>query len=212
MGLSVSKVVVGGTQLFAGVNAGWFPDDNDANNLNQSLQQKGFVVIKNYISSEVLTDVADKFIESCNKGSVATDKSGNLGSANETACLQILVERTAAVGKIFGEPVLPTYTYAKLYKAGSTVSKHSEREPCEISLLANFGPSGKGGANWPIVIEKPDGTIEDVCIGVGDALLYYGHNLYKHREFFQGEETLQVYFHYVKSRGKYSEYYFDRRP
>ena len=55
-----------------------------------------------------------------------------------------------------GLNLIPTYSYARLYKKGHELKKHKDRPSCEISTTINLG-----GDPWPIFI---DGTGADTVI------------------------------------------------
>ena len=55
-----------------------------------------------------------------------------------------------------GLHLIPTYSYARLYKKGDILKRHKDRPSCEISTTINLG-----GAPWPIFI---DGTGSDNVI------------------------------------------------
>jgi uncharacterized protein YceK len=46
---------------------------------------------------------------------------------------------------------LPTYTYARVYTPGAILSRHTDRDACEISITLNLNQDTK----WPIWIKKP---------------------------------------------------------
>ena len=55
-----------------------------------------------------------------------------------------------------GLELIPTYSYARLYKKGDILRRHKDRPSCEISTTLNLG-----GDPWPIFI---DGTGSDNVI------------------------------------------------
>jgi hypothetical protein len=48
-----------------------------------------------------------------------------------------------------GLKLIPTYSYARIYKKGDVLHRHKDRFSCEISTTLNLG-----GDKWPIYIEK----------------------------------------------------------
>ena len=82
-----------------------------------------------------------------------------------------------------GLELIPTYSYARLYKKGDILKRHKDRPSCEISTTVNLG-----GDPWSIFIDgsgadtvidehnqihkpnAPEGT--EVLLGVGDMLVY----------------------------------------
>ena len=118
--------------------------------------------------------------------------------------------------------LVPTYSYARLYKKGDELKRHKDRESCEISTTLNLG-----GDSWPIFLEPNKNvgvpgingsTFNSNNPGIkidlepGDMLIYSGCVLEHWREIFKGETCGQVFLHYndIKTFGK--EYKFDKRP
>ena len=123
-----------------------------------------------------------------------------------------------------GLKLVPTYSYARLYKTGDILKRHKDRPSCEISTTLNLG-----GAPWPIFIDgtgsdnviderknihKPDapkGT--KVLLEVGDMLVYSGCELEHWREPFEGDICGQVFLHYNHVNGPFADKnMFDGRP
>ena len=100
-----------------------------------------------------------------------------------------------------GLSLVPTYSYARIYRTGSVLKRHKDRPACEISCTLNLG-----GDMWPIFVE-PSG--EKGKSGVkaelnpGDLLIYKGEFVEHWREKFDKEECCQVFLHYNDVNGKY---------
>ena len=102
-----------------------------------------------------------------------------------------------------GLELLPTYSYARIYKHGDILKKHKDRPSCEISTTIHLG-----GDKWPIFIE---GT--EVLLDVGDMLVYSGCELEHWREPFEGNTCAQVFLHYNHVNGPFAkDNRFDKRP
>ena len=102
-----------------------------------------------------------------------------------------------------GLELLPTYSYARIYKHGDILRKHKDRPSCEISTTIHLG-----GDKWPIFIE---GT--EVLLDVGDMLVYSGCELEHWREPFEGNTCAQVFLHYNHINGPFAKNNrFDKRP
>tara|TARA_B100000519_G_C14226812_1_gene430443 strand:+ start:740 stop:1384 length:645 start_codon:yes stop_codon:yes gene_type:complete len=123
-----------------------------------------------------------------------------------------------------GLTLVPTYSYARIYKNGDILKRHKDRPSCEISTTINLG-----GDPWPIFIDgtgadsiiderknihKPDapkGT--EILLDIGDMLVYSGCDLEHWREPFEGQTCGQVFLHYNNAYGPYaSKNMFDGRP
>ena len=102
-----------------------------------------------------------------------------------------------------GLELLPTYSYARIYKHGDILKKHKDRPSCEISTTIHLG-----GDKWLIFIE---GT--EVLLDVGDMLVYSGCELEHWREPFEGNTCAQVFLHYNHINGPFAKNNrFDKRP
>ena len=115
-----------------------------------------------------------------------------------------------------GLNLIPTYSYARVYKKGDTLHRHKDRPSCEISTTINLG-----GEPWPIFIDgtgannvinerenlvkpgAPTGT--KVLLEVGDMLVYSGCELEHWREPFEGNICGQVFLHYNHVNGPFAE-------
>jgi hypothetical protein len=121
--------------------------------------------------------------------------------------LELLCEKTLEVSSLIQETVLPTYCYARIYKGPEVLVRHRDRPACEVSLTLHLG----GDAEWPIFIQKPDGTEASVTLNPGDAMVYLGCVADHWREQYTGTSYSQVFMHYVRSNGPNAWAYFDRR-
>lgn len=120
--------------------------------------------------------------------------------------LELLVHKTNAVSDFLGQMVLPTYTYGRMYVNNEVLASHTDRPSCEISLTMNVFSD----APWPIYFESRSGGVGQVNLEVGDAALYLGCERPHWREPFQGQDCVQVFLHYVLSRGQNGHHVFDK--
>jgi len=124
--------------------------------------------------------------------------------AMETLLLGLLPK----MEKESGMKLVPTYSYARIYKKGDVLERHKDRASCEISATLNLG-----GDKWPIFLE-PSGKTNKKGIKVdlnhGDMLMYKGCDLEHWREPFTGEICIQVFLHYNK-KNKTDNNEFDGR-
>ena len=144
----------------------------------------------------------------------------------DTVMETLLVKVLPVMAQETGLELIPTYSYARLYKKGDILHRHKDRPSCEISTTINLG-----GNPWPIFIDgtgannivsgsetttivkpgAPAGT--KVILDVGDMLVYSGCELEHWREPFEGEVCGQVFLHYNHVNGPFAEKNrFDRRP
>ena len=143
----------------------------------------------------------------------------NDNQAPNTYCLygDILMDTllTRLKGKIEKETgykkLQETYSYARMYKTGDVLHRHTDRSSCEVSATLNLG-----GQPWPIYID-PTGRKGQAGIKVdltpGDILLYSGCDLEHWRDAFPGKDCGQLFLHYNDSSNpKAKEDLYDTRP
>ena len=123
-----------------------------------------------------------------------------------------------------GLELVPTYSYARIYKKGDILRRHKDRPSCEISTTIHLG-----GTKWPIFIDgtgsdnvideyknihksnAPKGT--EVLLDIGDMLVYSGCELEHWREALDGDNCAQVFLHYNHLNGRFAKSnMFDKRP
>ena len=140
--------------------------------------------------------------------------------AMETLLMKVLPKMQQETGL----ELVPTYSYARIYKRGDILKRHKDRPSCEISTTLNLG-----GDPWSIFIDgtgsdnvidehnnihkpnAPKGT--EVMLNVGDMLVYSGCELEHWREPFEGNVCGQVFLHYNHVNGPFSvKNKFDGRP
>ena len=102
--------------------------------------------------------------------------------------METLLEQTQDTIELkINTKLIPTYSYARLYKNGDELHKHKDRKHCEISATMNLG-----GDKWPIYLEP---NIK-IMLNPSDILIYKGCKLEHWRKKFTGNECAQVFFHY----------------
>lgn len=165
----------------------------------EELWSKNYTIIPGFLDSCAAKELSDEFREFAYKEGLEGD-----GQVSQSECaynylpfLEILCQKCPEVSIAIGETVLPTYTYARVYKNGATLEGHTDRNECEISLTVNLD----GDEDWPIWIETPDGKEVRVSLKPGDAMIYLGCTARHWREEYTGNWYTQCFLHYVRSRG-----------
>ncbi len=176
--------------------------------MNQQLSKNHYIVIPNFISSYRASKLKEEYGQFVVEHNLQGDEMVSPSSAahNYIAFLELLTEKTPEVAEILEEPVLPTYAYARVYKNGAELKRHSDRDACEISFTLHLG----GDQPWDICIQTPSGEERSVHLNPGDAMMYLGKADHWRQGFYGGQEYSQVFLHYVRSRGDCSYTYFDR--
>ena len=178
--------------------------------MRQELEQNNFLFVPNFISQERAQVLQKQFVELEQTGQYSKDHQAPNSPAiyNFKPFLELLCEKTNEVTSLIEEQVLPTYTYARIYKNGEVLARHRDRSACEISLTVNIG----GDAPWGISIQKPSSEEIDLNLNTGDAMLYLGCTADHWRSTpFSGQNYSQVFLHYVRSNGPCAWAYFDKK-
>jgi len=178
--------------------------------MNKDLEQNNFIFVPSFISKERAQLLEEQFFELETADACIKDEQAPLSSSahNYSPFLELLCEKTHEINNLVGEAVLPTYTYARIYKNGEVLSKHKDRPACEISLTIHLN----GDAPWALNIEKPSGEEVSLDLDSGDAMLYLGCVANHGRVgAFSGNNYSQVFLHYVRSNGPNAWAFFDRK-
>ena len=193
-------------------------------------EMENYKIIKNAISKELAGFIYDYFLikrrvarKLFDDGYISpdtpdfgvwTDKQiPNTYSHYADIVMETLLEKIKPVmEENTGLKVLPTYTYARIYKKGDILKRHKDRPSCEISTTVHLG-----GEPWSIFIDEtggnnvvdeyknihkpnaPKGTKVD--LEIGDMLIYEGCKLEHWREPFEGDNCGQVFLHYNNVNG-----------
>jgi alkylated DNA repair dioxygenase AlkB len=176
--------------------------------VNAQLEQNNFLFIPNFISQDQAQLLQKEFNQLEQTGEYVKDEQAPNSPAiyNFKPFLELLCQKVNDVSALIEEQVLPTYTYARIYKNGEVLTKHRDRPACEISLTVHLG----GDAEWPIFIKKPSGEEVPFKLNPGDAVIYLGCIAEHWREKFTGQYYSQVFLHYVRSNGPNAWAYFDK--
>src|SRR3569832_452536 len=116
---------------------------------------------------------------------------------------------TTVLSQALNCELYPTYSYLRVYVKGAVLSKHTDRNSCEIS--ASLPIEYESAPIWPLCIEI-DGGVRKIELEPGDALIYKGIQIPHWREPFECERQVQIFLHYVKKDGPYNKYKNNQRP
>jgi hypothetical protein len=167
---------------------------------NRYIYLKGFLDENN---CRELTQELNKYIE---QGETTKDSQCPVSEAiHGTPTFDKLLEDLLPhFEKACGKQLYPTYSYARLYKPGEELKKHTDRPACEISATVTLGFEGNP---WSIYMAG-----NKVDMQVGDAVLYRGMEVEHWREkYTEGQWQAQVFLHYVDANGPHAEWKYDKR-
>lgn len=176
--------------------------------MNTSLIENNYVYVPQFINAERAKLLASNFENFCKENNLSGDEQipESESYCNYIDFLELLCNATPEVSNFIGENVLPTYTYSRVYKRGAELHAHKDRDACEISLTVHLD----GDKEWPIYIKNPNGESVKINLKSGDAMIYLGCEAEHWREMYDGDKYVQVFLHYVRSRGDKAYAYFDK--
>lgn len=181
----------------------------------------GFELQKELISKDLL-DFLDRYLRMrartantlkeygiSNKSLGAVGSDGQVSNAwscyGDTGMEVILEQLLPAISEIVRNPLVPTYSYTRVYDTGSYLPRHIDRSSCKLSCTVNIG-----GDPWPFWIKDLRGYTHKYTLSPGEGLVYRGDILEHWREPFEGLKCSQVFLHYNNKNDPHSSIY-DRR-
>ena len=165
-----------------------------------------FIIIPNFISPDRADALGKEYMQYCEDVKETPDFQAKLSCSTHgyITFLELLFEKIPEIEKIVGDSLFPTYCYSRVYKNGSILEAHTDKKKCEVSISVHLCAD----EDWNFWIKDDQGTKHDVSLKPGDAVLYYGMvNEHGRTTEYTGQYYTQVFLHYVKTRGDYSDPY-----
>lgn len=103
--------------------------------------------------------------------------------------------------------LLPTYWFCTQYYNKSYMAAHTDREACEISVSLNISQD----VPWALRVRDKTGKRHALETPPGDGVLYAGIESEHWRTPYKGRRYTQLFLHYVKRNGNYSDQANDQR-
>lgn len=212
---------------------------------NESFDKNGYLVIKNLWNPEELYHPVpeqkgqynywDKNIEHFDYIPVENQVEGSTSRYWHPQYRAIHSSIRIKLEEYLGRKLYNTYYYDRFYYPGQELTKHIDRDACEISVTVHIGTNLKGkNADWPIWIKTPDvyldknkkqilslGENRSIILKPGDSMVYKGcerphwrdpmprpkMGLFKRNcEYYYH----QIFFHYVLRDGQRAHFAWDR--
>jgi hypothetical protein len=129
---------------------------------------------------------------------------GALLSETLLSQLQPLIE------SIVEAPLVPSYSFWRIYENGAVLREHVDRAACEIGVSVVVA-SEPDEANWPLHVRGLDDQVRGISLRSGDGVVYRGTELPHWREPFDGDVQYQMFLHYVRRDGAHAKWAYDGR-
>lgn len=121
----------------------------------------------------------------------------------------LMLQVQPRIESIIEEEILPGFSYARFYHPGATLPPHQDRPAAEISTTITLSVDPEP---WPIWVANKTVQPTPIYLQPGEALIYPGLDTEHWREEYLGNEQAQVFLHYVRANGPYTEWRLDSRP
>lgn len=172
-------------------------------------EKNGYVVLKDALNKQECAALVQHMFKLKEEGKLTNDDQCPLSDAvyGDPIFDNILQKFAKPIGDSVGRTLLPTYTYARIYRPGEILKKHKDRPACEISATLTLGYDAK--AVWPIFFDEQREI--GVNLEPGELAVYKGCEVVHWRTAFKGNWHVQVFLHYVDANGPYKDHTMDGR-
>lgn len=182
-----------------------------------SFQSVGFVKVEEFFDLPTISLVSEYFENKLARGEIdivppkdPVFDSTAIGYYADPLAEVLLKKATSFVSETVGEKVVPTYSFFRVYTSGEQLARHTDRESCEVSVTINIALMGEKNK---IYMHAPNGEEASFLLSPGDAVVYKGCEVEHWREpLKEGQLVVQFMLHYVKEKGNYASFIFDKRP
>jgi len=162
-------------------------------------------LLKNTILLTRTVDYYQQGIDSANVTAFGDEQSPiSFAFYSNLICDSLAVTLLPLMEELTGLELWPTYTYGRIYWAGSTLAAHRDRPSCEYSATLCIATDPEP---WPIYMAG-----EEILLEAGDIAVYRGCDVEHWRKPYTGRQQIQLFLHYVDANGIYKDYKFDQRP
>ena len=214
---------------------------------NESFEKNGYLIIKDlWDPKELYHPLPEirgqikywgKQIDQFNHAPVEQQVEGSLARYWHPQYRQIHTGIRLKLEEALGRKLYNTYYYDRYYFPGQELTRHADRDACEISVTVHISTNLEGkDADWPIWIKTPDtytdkkktqilvpGENRSVVLQAGDGMVYKGcerphwrdpmPGAKKSKKLFGKNQELyyhQIFFHYCLQDGQRAHCAWDR--
>lgn len=180
---------------------------------SENFAKNKYMVSRDFLDKNTCKELSDHLInitKEINEGDVQCPLSPSI--YGDPVFDTLLEKVRPEIEKLTGLSLLPTYSYARLYKPDDELKPHIDRKQCEISATITLGYDGKLWPIWTSESTDPTDNPKSFDIEIGDILLYRGMEINHWRKpYKEGKRQCQVFLHYVDANGKYADFVYDKR-
>lgn len=171
----------------------------------EKFDSDGYLVMSNVVSKDDCENLVKEMFRLFDQEALIRDEQcPKSDSIYGYGLFDMLLEMLAEpLGEVIGRQLVPTYTYARIYRPGEVLKKHKDRDSCELSSTLTLGY--ESDEIWPIYFDDEKQFCEQ--LDVGELAFYKGAEVTHWREEFKGKWHVQVFLHYVDANGPFAQSY-----
>ena len=201
---------------------------------NEQFDKDGYYVVKNLWDPKELYDPLPlihkhrgqyswwgKKLDQFNYQEIEGQVEGSLSRYTYPKYLKVHGGIRKKLEKIIGRDLYETYYYDRYYFPGQELTKHADRDACEISVSIHISTNLPDNIkDWPFYIKTCSGEERSCILNSGDGLIYKGCERPHWRNPMPGKKKglinrkeyyyHQIFFHYVLQDGKRVHCAWDR--
>jgi predicted 2-oxoglutarate/Fe(II)-dependent dioxygenase YbiX len=162
--------------------------------MNADLLSKNYLHVPNFISAEHADFLYQQVLKDCEEWEPDGQCPQSPAKYKYALAEKELSDNLDKLSLLVEEPLLPTYSYSRVYGNGEELKKHIDRPACEISVSVILNKDH----DWPIYIEDWDNNPQEIELEIGDALIFLGVHNEHWREKFEGNNYTAFFLHYVR--------------
>ena len=177
---------------------------------NSTFEKQGYLVIKNLIDPKKLYCEVPEIRGQINYHGkldkftyvpLESQVEGSLARYYYPSYKEAYYEVKNKLQEIIKSSLSPTYYYDRYYFPGMELTKHADRDACEISVSIHIGTNIK--TKWPFKLIDVEGNEQALFLEPGDGLLYKGCELCHWRDPMPTEYERTWYGRKVEKEGLY---------
>lgn len=182
------------------------------NSITETFEKNKYVVLSGALSPFVCKQLTEELFVLHKQGLMRKDEQCPKSDAIYDADIfkELHKKFAGPLSNYAGKTLVPSYTYARIYRNGEVLEKHIDRPSCEYSATITLGHDSD--TVWPIFFadvsnQNPSGNSVD--LEIGELAFYKGQEIEHWRPKFKGQWQTQVFFHYVDVEGENKDHAFD---
>ena len=189
-------------------------------NLRNSLNQKGYVHVKNIIEPQLLLFLKHSSLFTSHRSivenndpeiSIVTKKDENSNIDYGPVIGETLLEILNPIySQISGKNLVPTYSFYRLYKESNELLPHQDRPSCQYSATIQI--DSEKNRSWEFGIKDKNDNKTIIDANLGDIIFYKGEEVRHWRKPLKHKFSAHLFLHYVDGDDPdYKEFWYDGR-